>query len=51
MPAPDDREKHEPRNVVLRVRGLRMTKIQAQLFGMQTQQGVIFVICLLFKTD
>ena len=28
--------------LVLRVRGCRMTKIQAQLYGMQTQQGALF---------
>ena len=33
---------HERRNVVLRVRGCSMTKIQAQLHGMQTQQGILF---------
>ena len=33
--------KHERRKVVIRVRGCRMTKIPQQLYGMQTQQGVL----------
>ena len=35
--------KHERRIVVIRVRGCRMTEIQAQLYGMQTQHGVLFL--------
>ena len=34
--------KHERRNVVIRVRGCRMTNIQKELYGMQTQQGVLW---------
>ena len=33
--------KHERRNVVIWVRGCKMTKIQEYLYGMQTQQGVL----------
>ena len=33
--------KHERRNVVLRVRGCKMTKSREELYGMQTQQGVL----------
>ena len=33
--------KHERRNVVIRVRGCRMAKIQEQLYRTQTQQGVL----------
>ena len=33
--------KHEHRNVVIRIRGCRMTTTQQQLYGMQTQQGVL----------
>ena len=33
--------KHEPRNVAWRVSDSRMTKIRAQLYGMQTQQGIL----------
>ena len=34
--------KHERRNVVVRVRGCRMTRIQEYIFGMQAQQGVLW---------
>ena len=35
--------KHERRNVVIRVRGCRMTKIPEQLYPMQTQQDVLLI--------
>ena len=38
--------KHEPSNVVLMVRGCRMTKIQAQRNGMQHNKAYFFVIYL-----
>ena len=41
--------KHERRNVVNRVRGCRTTKIQEQLYGMQTQQGVFLSDLLVAK--
>ena len=42
MPASNGVKKHARHNVVIRVRGCRMTKIQAQLYGMRAQQGVLF---------
>ena len=41
---------HERHNVVVRVRGCRMTKIQAYLHKMQTQQGVRFCDMLVIQT-
>ena len=33
--------KHERRNVVIRVRGCKMTESREELYGMHTQQGVL----------
>ena len=47
--SPEQAVKHERCNVVLWVRGGKMTKVQAQLYGMQTQQGVLFRDILVVK--
>ena len=43
--------KHERRNVVIRVRGCRMTKFPEQLYGMQTQRGVLLSDLLVVQYD
>ena len=42
--------KHEHRNVVIRVRGCKMTKLQEELYWMQTQQGVLLSDSLVVQT-
>ena len=52
MPAPKGNPRslqHARRNVVVRVRGCRTTKIQAHLYGMRTQQYGLFCDTLLVK--
>ena len=41
--------KHERRNVVIRVRGCRMTKVQEYLYGMHTQQGLLLSTILVVQ--